>query len=64
MLERGHDAAELGEPLEPPDRRIARLAVPPEVVEDVLAVVGAEGNRGVGAAGGAAPRLLLDDARR
>ena len=35
-----HDAAQLGQPLEPPDRRIARLRPPAEIVENVLPMVG------------------------
>ena len=41
MLKRGHDAAELGQSLETADRGIARLGLTPQIVENILAVVGA-----------------------
>ena len=47
MFERRDDAAQFGQPLHPPDQRIARLRLAAVVVEDVLAVVGAERDRGV-----------------
>ena len=45
MGERGQDAAQLGQALEPADCRIAGLGAAPEVVEDVVAVVGAKRGR-------------------
>jgi hypothetical protein len=59
----GHDATDLGQALQPADRRIARECRLADIVEQLVTVVGAERDAPAWVASVASPALLLQQRR-
>ena len=64
MIERRDDATQLCKPLETPDRRVPRLTLPLQVVENVLPVVRSEGNGRIHPSSPSPPPLFREDLRQ